>query len=84
MSSPDRGWALPTTADVSEAGGNQASRDVDDYRLMPPRGHVTVPVLRTLAEHCRSTGAGVVSTSDFPMAGLDGDELAAVLDGLPS
>ncbi|HEX9339422.1 MAG TPA: hypothetical protein VF892_26200, partial [Pseudonocardiaceae bacterium] len=41
-----------------------------------------VASLRTLAEHCRSAGAGAVSASDFPMAGLDSDELTAVLDGL--
>ncbi len=32
---------------------------------------------RSLAEHCRTPGAGAVSASDFPLAGLGEDELSA-------
>ncbi|MFH0245766.1 amino acid adenylation domain-containing protein [Streptomyces sp. HK10] len=36
--------------------------------------------LRRIADHCRTPGAGSLSPSDFPLAGLDADELTAFID----
>ncbi|MCZ7434491.1 non-ribosomal peptide synthetase/type I polyketide synthase [Streptomyces sp. WMMC1477] len=39
-----------------------------------------VDALRRIADHCRTPGAGSLSPSDFPLSGLDADELTAFVD----
>ncbi len=39
--------------------------------------------LRRLIDHCRTPGAGALSPSDFPLAELDLEQLAAVSEGAP-
>ncbi|WP_431784116.1 amino acid adenylation domain-containing protein [Streptomyces chumphonensis] len=50
--------------------------------VLSPLADALADALWRIADHCRTPGTGSLSPSDFPLAGLDADELTAFVDAL--